>query len=200
MTQGKVKILVFWPFFFETFRKLICQTCISFGFNRNTGWVNLICKSGSAMFFLNKKLFFSEMSTFWFVDRFWTFLHNYPDKSDIISLINTTRSGKLTFIICYAQFRLEKSYGLQTSKSFGTLTVFFFKTFGLHSKITVSMLTVQSRNPRLYRPRPAFSRKKLWNSLEVVWIFLKFTLSNLRWKFQSTKADAQIFPAEAVTP
>ena len=48
----------------------------------------------------------------------WTLLKNYPDKSDIIGLINTTVCWKLGFIVCYAQ---EKSYGLQTS----FLEVFF---------------------------------------------------------------------------
>ena len=51
---------------------------------------------------------------------YWTFLDNYPAKSDIKGLIDKTGCWKLTFIICYSKFRLERIYCLQTSETFET--------------------------------------------------------------------------------
>ena len=72
----------------------------------------------------------SEMSAFWFVDRFFcSFLDNYPAKSDILNLIDTADCWKLSFIICFTHFLLEKKRwnlwtGFQTGKIYESLTVF----------------------------------------------------------------------------
>ena len=48
-------------------------------------------------------LFFSDLLTI-----FWTFLDNYPVKSDIIGLIDSAGCWKFNFSICSASFLREK--------------------------------------------------------------------------------------------
>ena len=53
-----------------------------------TGWVNPFCISGYALLFLKKAMILGNF--FDLVTVFWTFLANYPAKSNIIGLIETT--------------------------------------------------------------------------------------------------------------
>ena len=88
------------------------------------------------------------MSIFWIVDSFWTFLANYPAKSDIIEIIETAGCWKPIFLMGYAQFASEKNYGLQTSQSFESMTV-FWKFVEITRKLPVQISSVQSINPAL---------------------------------------------------
>ena len=57
---------------------------LGFYFNRNYRLCESLLHSGLRPLFLNKVLWFSEMSNFGFVAVFWTSLDKYPVKSDII--------------------------------------------------------------------------------------------------------------------
>ena len=115
----------FWSFFwkFLTARELPSQIW-DFGLNRNyklrESLLHERLRSVS-----HKKRWFSELSIFWFVDRFCIFLANYAADSDSICSIEATDCWTPAFKIGYAQFVQEKSCSFETCQRFDTWTVFW---------------------------------------------------------------------------
>ena len=150
-------------------RKLPCQTWVV-GFNQN--------------YRLAKNLWFSECQFYDWLTVFWIFLNNYPAKSNITDLIDRTCCWKLTFVFCCVQFLLEKCFGHQKSTNF--VMDRFLEIFQLLEKY------------RAYSHVQCSIEKP---DFEILLYFAghDLLLSDLRYKLQSKKVAAQIFPAEATT-
>ena len=115
-SKKKMSFLTLFLNLFDFSRELPCEP----GFSNSietTSWLNLFCTKS----YDSRKCQLFDL---------------FPTISDIIGLVDTT--DKLTFSICYAPFFEEKSYGLQTSEGFETLTVswkFYESNFGVSEKL-----------------------------------------------------------------
>ena len=161
----------------------------------------LILHKRLLLIFYTKSYGSRKYQIFDLVTVFWTFLANYPAKSDIIGLIKTTGCWKPTSITVYAPFLLNKVLAFKQELTW------------LYAKTTVAVLRLCSIEKLgfgnlfcLSGHNLLFCRKKLWilenlltfflEQLEVFWIFLNFTQSNVRWKVQLKELVEIIFPLD----